>query len=544
MNTMTTTTTISLAKLIPSPANARRTGIKLGIEALAASIQAHGLLQSLVVQPKLDDMGEASGRYEVVAGARRLAALKLLARQKHLAKSSAIPCRVLDGTAGSGFEASLAENVVRQDMHPADQFEAFAALHGGGMGQEDIVARFGVSVTVVRQRLRLAVVSPALIQAYRKETLTLDHLMAFAVTEDQAAQEAVFHQLQDWQRSPDTIRRLLTHALLSTTDRKVRFVGLEAYTAAGGTVQHDLFSEDRGGWIADPALLERLLAERLEQEAASIKAEGWRWIGIGAEVQAEAWRLRRVLPRQVGLSPEDEARRDEMARRYDELVEAHGNDADDLPEAVAAELSRLDVELVELSAKTEAYRPEEVAVAGAVITLTMDGSLRVDRGFVRVEDEAQPVTAEGGGEAGADGVVTTLRPIQAKSPTLSGALLAELAAHRTAGLQAALSRQPDLALRVMLHGLASDAFYRWSGTVAPFHALTPFPAGLPRHRGQPGPIRPAGGRGGMAQPPAGGSRQPLGMAGAARRGNAARPLGRLRGAGGKRGQRGLDDRSG
>ena len=247
-----TTTEISLAKLVPSPANARRTGAGLGIEALAASIQAHGLLQSLVVRLALDGHGQATGKYEGAAGGRRLAALKLLAKRRRIGKGTAIPCRVLDGDGVDGAEASLAENVVRVDMHPADQFEAFARLHqdGAGLGIEGIAARFGVSGHTVRQRLRLAVVSPALIQAYRDEALTLDHLTAFAVTEDQAAQERVFGQLQAWQRTPDTIRRLLTHALVPTTDRRAIFVGLDAYTAAGGTVQRDLFSEDRGGWLA------------------------------------------------------------------------------------------------------------------------------------------------------------------------------------------------------------------------------------------------------------------------------------------------------
>ncbi len=131
-NTVTTTTAdISPAKLVPCPANVRRTGASAGIEAVAACIQAHGLLQSLVIRPKLDGEGQASDRYEVVAGGRRLAALKLLAKQKRISKSTAIPCRVLDTDSVDVSEASLAENIVRQDMHPADQFEAFYALHQG-----------------------------------------------------------------------------------------------------------------------------------------------------------------------------------------------------------------------------------------------------------------------------------------------------------------------------------------------------------------------------------------------------------------------------
>ena len=125
--------------------------------------------------------------------------MKLLAKQKRIGKGAPIPCRVLDGDGVDGAEASLAENVVRLDMHPADQFEAFAALHqhGEGLGIVDIAARFGVSAHTVRQRLRLAVVSPALVQAYRDGLLTLDHMAAFAVTDDQAAQERVHGQLQD-----------------------------------------------------------------------------------------------------------------------------------------------------------------------------------------------------------------------------------------------------------------------------------------------------------------------------------------------------------
>ena len=492
-NTVTTTTTdISLAKLIPCPANVRRTGAGSGIDALAASIQAHGLLQSLVVRPKMDGEGQASDRYEVVAGGRRLAALKLLAKQKRITKGTAIPCRVLDVDGVDGAEASLAENIVRQDMHPADQFEAFHGLHQGGTGIEDIAARFGVSAHTVRQRLRLASISPALIQAYRDGELTLDHLTAFAVTEDHKAQERVFGQLQTWQRNPDTIRRLLTHALIPATDRKALFVGLDAYTAAGGTVQRDLFSEDRGGWITDAALLERLVAERMEREAEAIRADGWRWVAIGQEAQAAAWNLRRGWPDKVALSAQNDARRNELAARHDEIAEQHNSSGEDLPEDVAAELDRIEAELTELEAREEAWQPEDVAIGGVILTIAVDGSLRIDRGYVRAEDEPkpEPVTpaqddeAQEGtkgedqtteGESG--GTVTPFRPApepEDKAPALSATLLAELEAQRTAGLQSALAWQPELALRVMVHALATDAIYsRYGETVLALHTYPP-----------------------------------------------------------------------
>ena len=167
---------IPLNLLVPSAANVRKTGVASGIDELAASIAAHGLLQNLQVRPT------SKGKYEVVAGGRRLTALKLLAKQKRMDKGADIPCHVLDGE--DAAEISLAENTQREPMHPADQFEAFYGLTQRGKGVEEIAARFGVSVAVVRQRLKLAAVSPRLIQLYREDELSLDQLMAFTVTDD------------------------------------------------------------------------------------------------------------------------------------------------------------------------------------------------------------------------------------------------------------------------------------------------------------------------------------------------------------------------
>ena len=514
-NTTTVTTTItgiSPSKLVSSPANARRTGAGLGIEALAASIQAHGLLQSLVVRPALDGEGQATGKYEVAAGARRLAALKLLAKRKRIGKGAAIPCRVLDGDGVDGAEASLAENVVRQDMHPADQFEAFARLHqdGAGLGIEDIAARFGVSAHTVRQRLRLAVVSPLLVQAYRDGALTLDHLAAFAVTEDQAAQERVYGGLHDWQRHPDAIRRLLTGGLVPATDRRVTFAGLDAYQAAGGTMQRDLFSEDGGGWIADAALL-----------AACGRAHGARGrAGPGRGLALGGHRRRRPGPgvavppgvasqgraRARGRRPPDGAcqplqracggtqrQRGRPARRGCGRVGCHRGRACRLGGAGG----RVD------PCRRGGCRGG--ADAGAGRQLASGAWLRAPGG------EPKPATpaADGDGQddadvdgsgstgegsdsgdapAGSDGGSTSTGgawplPVRGgagvtepedKAPALSGALQAELEAHRTAGLQAALAGQPELALRVMLHALATDAFYsRYAEAVARFTSYPP-----------------------------------------------------------------------
>jgi ParB family chromosome partitioning protein len=121
----------------------------------------------------------------------------MLAKQGKIAKSEPIPCMVLAEGDDAG-EISLAENTIRSAMHPDDQFEAFRALiEERGLPHEDVAARFGVTPAVVRQRLKLAKVSPKLRALYRKGEMTLEHVMALAITDDHQAQEQAWANLPD-----------------------------------------------------------------------------------------------------------------------------------------------------------------------------------------------------------------------------------------------------------------------------------------------------------------------------------------------------------
>ena len=115
--TLTAPTTIPLDKLVLSDANVRRLNAAISIEALAESIARRGLLQSLSVRPVLDSEGKETGSYEVQAGGRRWRALKLLVKQKRLAKNAPIACIVK--TTGIIEDDSLAENTEREALHPA-----------------------------------------------------------------------------------------------------------------------------------------------------------------------------------------------------------------------------------------------------------------------------------------------------------------------------------------------------------------------------------------------------------------------------------------
>lgn len=262
---------IPLNKLKKSPRNARKTPhSQAAIEAKAASIAAKGILQNLVVEPECDATGAETGFFLVTIGEGRRLAQLLRVKRKQIKKTEPIRC-VID-TTNDPHEISLDENVTREAMHPADQFEAFRDLsEQRGWGAEDIAARFGVTPHVVRQRLRLAAVSPRLMQLYRDEELTLDQLMAFALVDDHTRQEQVYDNLS-WNKDASIIRRALMEANVEATDRRAVFVGEDAYSDAGGTVLRDLFTEDGGGYFEDVALLERLVIAKLETIAAEVGA--------------------------------------------------------------------------------------------------------------------------------------------------------------------------------------------------------------------------------------------------------------------------------
>ena len=189
-----------------------------------------------------------------------------------------MPCLlVADGTART---ASLTENVQREAMHPADQFEAFAALVAEGRSIEDIAADFSVTPLVVQRRLKLANVSPRLLADYRAEAVSLDQLMALAITDDHAAQEAAFYDAPTWQRGPHNLRDRLTEREIDAYRHPlVRFVGLDGYEQEGGGIRRDLFAEgDKGVYLTDAALLERLAQDKLAGIAAKVQAEGWAWV--------------------------------------------------------------------------------------------------------------------------------------------------------------------------------------------------------------------------------------------------------------------------
>src|SRR5262245_49224561 len=273
---------IPFNKLVLSQSNVRRVKAGVAIEELAEDIERRTLMQSLTVRPVLDEGGTETGMYEVPAGGRRYRALELLVKQKRLARTAPVPCIIREG--GMPEEDSLAENVQRAPLHPLDQFRAFLALREKGQSEEEIAAAFFVSVNVVKQRLKLASVSPTLLDIYAEDGMTLEQLMAFTVSGDHERQEQVFKKLEhSYDKQPYVIRRMLTEGAVRASDKRVQFIGVDAYVEAGGTVLRDLFEGDDGGWLQDVALVDRMVAGKLKTESETIAAEGWKWIEVAPD---------------------------------------------------------------------------------------------------------------------------------------------------------------------------------------------------------------------------------------------------------------------
>ena len=455
---------IPLSKLVPSLANVRKTGRDVGIEELAASIASHGLLQNLTVRPVLNAAGAETGKFEVVAGGRRLAALKLLAKRKVILKNYPVPCALV--TVFSGEEVSLAENVFQAPMHPADQYEAFAWLHvEQGQSADDIAARFGVTPAVVKQRLRLGAVSPVLMNIYREGEMTLEQLMAFTITDDHALQEHVWQELT-WNKSKEMIRRLLTEGHVECSDRRVRFIGVEVYEGAGGHVVRDLFDAEHEGYCDSPDLLNRLVAEKLEREADTVRAEGWKWVIVTPDFHyALASGMRRIYPEAVQLSEEDQAKLDALESEHEALSVRYADE--NLSEEVAAQFERLEADIEAM--RQERYRPEDVAICGAFVSLSTIGGLRVERGFLRPDDEPtkqqvreSQVLPEKHDDPGEATLPESDDGSSEDTASLSDRLVTTLTAHRTAALRDRLAQNPQVALIALLHALCASTFYNAS----------------------------------------------------------------------------------
>ena len=460
--------------------NVREVDADAGLDDLEFDVERReDLILGINVRAKLDADGNETGDFETPAGGRRFRAIARLVEAGRFPADGLVPCLVKKADAKtSAVDDSLAENVLRLGLHPLDQFRAFKRMLDDGMTNEEIADAYRTTPRYITQRLRLASVSPALLEVYARNGMPLAMLEAFTVNPDHARQEQVWEAVQrSYNVQPWQVRQFLTETTVPTDDKRVRFVGVDAYEQAGGAMLRDLFSEDDGGWLEDVALLDRLVSEKLKAIADEVAAEGWKWIAVDtSHPYGYDNGLREITGSFADLTDEERAAREALRNEYDDL-ESEYSEHDELPEEIDRRLGEIEAALEGFEKRPVIYDPAEVARAGVFISIDRDGEPIIERGYVRAEDE--PVADAGHGEnentsvaGGNDGdvqrAVITIggQPAEPEEDDDDGGikplperLVIELTAHRTVALQEALASNPHVAMTALLHRMVMERYH-------------------------------------------------------------------------------------
>ena len=380
-------TRVELSRLTVSEANSRKTDSS--VDDLEASITAYGLLGNLVITKD----------YQVIAGARRLQALNNLADRGELDQTD-IPCLIADETDAAAI--SLAENIVRQSMHPIDEVKAFAACIDAGVSVADIAIQFGCTESLVNQRLRLAAIDDKILNAYRAGEFDMDTLRRFAMTTDQGKQVAVYERIFQHSSSGVStqywnVSRAMKEESISLRSDLGRFVGLEDYVNAGGAVTEDLFaSQDDSVILLEDVQLVHELADKKLLQAAKARGlkESWGWVEPQADFDYHERAKYTQLPStDYVLTEAEEKEAEEIECKLGILADSDMKDWTDDDRSNYQEWNHRIEELEDLETDQAQYDPDEMQNAGCVVTIGRNGKVEVVRGLVR-DEEGQETAAE------------------------------------------------------------------------------------------------------------------------------------------------------
>lgn len=295
---------VPISSLVPGAnagLNARRS--KTDVAGLIASIKEVGLLQPLLVQT------DGGGKYHVIAGNRRLAALQEIAKADGIRE---IPCiEFEEGGRVTALEASLMENLDRERLHPVDLFEVLSALVEAGTAIEDIARRRGMKLTEIRHALRLGRMAPEVRDAWRAGALSAEAAEEFAITSDLKAQVAALKKAGK-HPGPWQVKRALLGEDHQSVETMLKLVGIDKYEAAGFEVNQTLFHErgDRPDrTVSDVFALRRMVGETLDAKCEALIKDGWAWAVRDAAAPRDwrAWRKVQAKGGGIAYTKEEKA---------------------------------------------------------------------------------------------------------------------------------------------------------------------------------------------------------------------------------------------
>ena len=443
--------TVAIGDLVPHPANVRSNSPETydleNIAHLKASIAVLGLLQPLIVQ-KLD------GKYAVLAGGRRHAALKELVADKAAKGFTAktkIDCRLVPDDCDVTTALSLAENITQAPMNAIDEFEAFARMmEVDGQTPETIAKTFGTTVATVKGRLRYGLIHPDIRAAARGKVITLDTMKAFAEHPSQEAQREVFEALtkDGGYLQAYTVRQALKSRGVKVSDDIGAFVRAD-YEARGGAVAADLLEEH--SVLEDAALVETILLEKLGAAAEEARMRlGFAWADAMVRYDyATMADYGRVYPGPIDPDEAAQKRVEEITAELEKLqLEMEDEGLED--GAYNALYDRVDALEEEARDLQEAYSAEDLARSG-VIASWQGGQITLHVGLVRPEDTIK--------EEGARGSSASPTGEEAPDPgeiTYPASLAEDLKTERAMALGAAMALHPEATLDLTLFKLVSD----------------------------------------------------------------------------------------
>ena len=413
--------------------NPRQTVTEGEIIELAESIWTAGLIQSIA--GLADDKGGA----EIVAGGRRLRALQHLA-EKHPNLASirpelATPLVMIARDVETAQTWATAENISRKDLSPADEIRAYGAMDKAGAPVSGVARAFAVTEGHVYKRLKLASLPEQVIDALAAKEINLGEAAAFTICDDADLTLSVLEQARKGHLSEHQIKNMLKPDAVSATDRRAKFVGLDAYKEAGGRVSGDLFAEKT--LLDDEAILNQCFVDKLTIAARTIRQEqGWKWAETVEDsyfgyYDIDQMKCARIYAEQGALT-------EEQAERYDELAEL--SEAEVLDGAGEAELQMLQTIL------DGVYSDVQKDCAGIIIHVTNSGELNVIEGLVKPEDKSVAVEA---GVLKASKHTAEANTDTTTKPRMSQALQDDLARVVTGARQHAAINDPDLILALL-----------------------------------------------------------------------------------------------
>ena len=510
---------VKLSKLRLSASNVRTApDAALMIEPFAADLEARGVLQNLLVTP----VARSRGMFEVFDGGRRLRALNLLVERGLIDPDQYdVPVRVLKGNDAELTETSLAVSFHHLKLSPTEECRAFQHFLAGSTDIDAVAKRFGVTRRFIDGRLRLADLAEPIFTALAENRITLDMAKAYASTASHEAQLSTWTTYGSMSHyNADSIRRIIANDMMRADDPVALLVGAEAYEAAGGVVERDLFSDAREKW-RHPEIARGLAAAIMEAEATRIGAErGLAWIRPVAT--HSIWDATRglykiTLPEQP-MTVEQAERAEQIEQRMEELHDAMQDDdvAEDAFGVMETELDALAAELEALDNRPVFMPPELASRVGAFLTLAQNGTMILNESYYSETPitvtivEPDPVDGDGdanieggqsddegedGAEAASDRVVKapTFRIEEGTTTTSTGStpkeidpdtaapggkalsqvLLDQLAVQRRDVLGAALIANPGLALDYMLFAMVDGRSMGGSGDGTTISASKP-----------------------------------------------------------------------